>query len=120
MSERSAVQDPLLKYAHEIGWHAISPSEALQMRGGDTTSLYFTDILHAQLMKRNKGVLRESECADVMRQLRSLTPTLEGNREALSWLRGEQSTFIQNENRNRNVTLIDFRDPRQQPIPRNR
>lgn len=111
MSERSAVQDPLLKYAAEIGWHSISPSEALQMRGGDTTSLYFTDILHAQLMKLNRGMLSESECTDVMRQLRSLTSTLEGNREALSWMRGEQSTFVQNENRNRNVTLIDFETP---------
>lgn len=111
MSERSAVQDPLLKYANEIGWHAISTSEALQMRGGDTTTLYFTDILHAQLVKLNRGVLSESDCTDVMRQLRSLKPTLEGNREALSWLRSEQSIFIQNENRNRNVTLIDFETP---------
>ena len=110
MSERSAVQDPLLKYADEIGWQSISASEAMQMRRGDT-ELYFADILHAQLIKLNKGVLRESECADVMRQLRSLKPTLEGNRDALSWIRGEQSIFVQNENRNRNVTLIDFEIP---------
>ena len=110
MSERSAVQDPLLKYANEIGWTRVSQTQAMQMRGGNT-ELYFTDVLQAQLIKRNKDVLRESECADVIRQLRSLKPTLEGNRDALSWLRGEQSTFVQDENRNRNVSLIDFETP---------
>ena len=30
MSERSAVQEPMLKYANEIGWQSISPSEAMQ------------------------------------------------------------------------------------------
>ena len=110
MSERSAVQDPLLKYANEIGWTRVSQTQAMQMRGGNT-ELYFTDVLQAQLIKRNKDVLRESECADVIRQLRSLKPTLEGNRDALSWLRGEQSTFVQDENRNRNVSIIDFETP---------
>ena len=33
MSERSAVQEPLLKYANEIGWTRVSRAEALQMRG---------------------------------------------------------------------------------------
>ena len=40
-----------------------------------------------------------------------LRPTLEGNQEALSWLHGEQSIFVLNENRERNVTLIDFENP---------
>ncbi len=50
MSERSAVQEPMLKYADEIGWQSISPSEAMQMRGGDTAALYFADVLKAQLL----------------------------------------------------------------------
>ena len=111
MSERSAVQEPMLKYADEIGWQSISSSEALQLRGGDTTSLYFTDVLKSQLLKLNKGVLDESNCADVIRQLGLLHPTLEGNQEALSWLRGNESIFVQHENRERNVTLIDFENP---------
>ena len=39
MSERSAVQEPMLKYADEIGWQSVSPSEAMGMRGGDTAAL---------------------------------------------------------------------------------
>ena len=111
MSERYAVQEPMLKYADEIGWYSTSPSEARQLRGNDTAALYFNDVLKARLLKINKGVLSESECAEVMRRLRLLRPTLEGNRDALSWLRGEQSIFVQSHNRERNVTLIDFENP---------
>ena len=108
MSERSAVQEPMLKYADEIGWHSIPSSEALQMRGGNTAALYFPDVLKAQLLKLNKGVIDNSHCTDIIRRLGLINATLEGNQEALSWLRGEQSTFVQNENRQRNVTPIDF------------
>ncbi len=33
MSERSAVQEPMLKYADEIGWARASRSEAMQFVG---------------------------------------------------------------------------------------
>ena len=83
MSERSAVQVPMLKYADEIGWQAISPSEAMQMRGGNTAALYILDVLKAQLLKLNKGIVDDSNCDDVIRQLGLLNATLEGNQEAL-------------------------------------
>ena len=101
----------MLKYADEIGWPSVSPSEAMQMRGGNTAELYFTDVLKAQLRKLNKGVIDNSNCADVMRQLGLLNATLEGNQDALFWIRGEKSAFVASENRNRNVTLIDFENP---------
>ena len=111
MSERSAVQEPMLKYADEIGWQVVSPSEAMQMRGGDTAARYFTEVLKAQLLKLNKGVVDDSNCPDVMRRIGLLNATLEGNQEALLWMRGEKSTFVHSENRERNVTLIDFDTP---------
>ena len=110
MSERAAVQSPMLEYADEIGWQSISASAAMQMRRGDT-GLYFPDILQAQLMKLNRGILDESRCQEVVRQLTLLNPTLEGNQDALSWLRGERSIFVPEENRERNVTLIDYDTP---------
>ena len=55
MSERSAVQEPMLKYADEIGWQSVSSSEAMRMRGGDTAALYFSDVLKVQLLKLNTG-----------------------------------------------------------------
>ena len=38
MSERSAVQEPMLKYSAEIGWQSVSPSEALHMRDGENAT----------------------------------------------------------------------------------
>ena len=111
MSERSAVQEPMLKYADEIGWQSISPSKAMQMRGGNTAARYFTEVLKAQLLKLNKGIVDDSNCADVIRQLGLLNATLEGNQEALLWMRGVKSTFVPSKSLERNVTLIDFENP---------
>ena len=110
MSERAAVQNPMIKYADEIGWKSISRSEAMQMRRGDT-GRYFIDVLKAELMRLNRRILDESRCQEIVRQLTLLNPTLEGNQDALSWLRGEQSIFVPDEDRYRNVTLIDFENP---------
>ena len=111
MSERTAVQEPLLKYANEIGWTRVSRSEAMQMRGGNNFGLYFTDVLNAQLKKLNKGVVDDSNCDDVIRSLDLLKTTLKGNQEAISWMHGKESIFVHSENRQRNVTLIDFEHP---------
>lgn len=111
MSERSAVQDPLLKYANEIGWQYIPPSDARRMRGGDSAARYFTDILKTQLLKLNKDVVDDSNFDDVMRRFNLIKSTLEGNQNALSWMHGKESIFVHNENRQRNVTLIDFDNP---------
>ena len=78
MSERSAVQEPLLKYADEIGWTRVSRSETRRMRGGDTAARYFTDVLQAQLLKLNKGIIDDSNCDDVMRK-RNLVELIERN-----------------------------------------
>lgn len=111
MSEVSSVQTPLIAYASQIGWESVSQSEAMQMRSGDTGSLYFTDVLKVQLLRLNRGVIDNSNCDNVLRNLGLLHPTVEGNQDALSWLRGEKSVFVSNENRERNVTLIDFENP---------
>ena len=92
MSERAAVQNPMLEYADEIGWKSISASDAMQMRRGET-GRYFADVLKGQLMKLNRDILDESRCGEIMRQLNLLRPTLEGNQDALSWLRGERVGF---------------------------
>ena len=110
MAERAAVQNPMLKYATEIGWEFISASEAMEKRSDDT-GLYFADVLDTQLIKLNRGILNTAGCEEIIRQLDLLRSTLEGNRDALSWLRGERSIFVQSENRQRNGTLIDFETP---------
>ncbi|MFZ1625232.1 MAG: HsdR family type I site-specific deoxyribonuclease, partial [Gammaproteobacteria bacterium] len=110
MSERSAVQNPMIKYAQQIGWTYVRPDEALRLRGGET-GRFFTEVLTAQLLALNPGVVEATRAAEVIRQLTLLAPSIQGNRDALGWLRGEGSVFVPAENRERNVALIDFGRP---------
>lgn len=100
----------MLKYAQEIGWEYVKPEDCLALRGSDT-ALFFSGILEAQLIRLNPGVVDLSRTPDIFRRLNLLRPTIEGNREAHSWMRGEQSVFVPSENRERNIKVIDFEKP---------
>ena len=110
MSERTAVQNPLLLYAQGADWDCVRPDDALALRGGDT-GLYFDPVLETQLLRLNPGIVDSGRAAEIVRQLKLLHSTIEGNRDALAWLRGEHSVFVPDENRERNVRLLDFDDP---------
>ena len=68
MSERSSVQNPMLRYVDQIGWHYVSPKDALLLRGGEA-GLYFSDILLAQLQKLNPVVADPSRASEILRKL---------------------------------------------------
>jgi type I restriction enzyme R subunit len=110
MSERSAVQQPMLDYAQDIGWQYVKPENALRLRGGDT-GLYFADVLRTQLLRLNPGIVDAARVDHILRQLNLLRPTIEGNRDALTWLRGLQSVFLPKLKRELNVRLVDFESP---------
>jgi type I restriction enzyme, R subunit len=44
----------------------------------------------------------------VIETLDAIPPTIEGNREMLSWLRGERQWYDEDEKRHCRVTLVDF------------
>src|SRR5437773_972277 len=50
--EKGAVQNPLIKYATEIGWNYVSPDDALGLRGGES-GLVFRQVLLEQLTTLN-------------------------------------------------------------------
>lgn len=109
MSEATAVQNPMIHYADQIGWQRVGRQEALQWRGGEG-GLFFTDILRQKLIELNPGVVDETAAVEIIRQLNLLPATIEGNQTALAWLRGEKSIFVPAEKRERNVRLIEFGD----------
>ncbi|MCG9127725.1 HsdR family type I site-specific deoxyribonuclease [Candidatus Poribacteria bacterium] len=111
MSERSAVQEPLIQYAEQVGWTRLSRSEAMRLRG-NTAAIYIQDVLKKQLLELNPDIIDDSNIEEITRQLGILKSTLESNQTALEWLRGEKSVFVPIENRERNVTLIDFESPK--------
>jgi type I restriction enzyme R subunit len=97
----------MIRSAEQIGWRRLSAREALRQRHGES-GRFLSETLKQQLLALNPGVLDEQRAEEVMRQLNLLRTTIEGNREALKWLRGEQSVFVAEENRELNVRLIDF------------
>lgn len=100
----------MLRYSQAIGWQPLKPAEADKLRGGPA-GLFLTNVLTERLLQLNPGVLDAGRAAEVVRRLRLLPATLEGNREALAWLRGERSVFVPAEKRERAVRLIEFDDP---------
>jgi type I restriction enzyme R subunit len=105
-TERTAVQTPLLRYAQEAGWEYLSPEESLRLRGGKTGAL-LRDVMVTQLQKLNSGVVDHQRAEDVVGRLLSVSPSIEGNLEAWEYLKGLKTVFVEAENRERNVKLLD-------------
>ena len=68
-------------------------------------------MLATQLLRLNPSIVDADRAEQIIRQLDLLPATIEGNRDALEWLRSERSVFVPDENRERNVRLIDFDEP---------
>jgi type I restriction enzyme R subunit len=49
-----------------------------------------------------------TDIRSVIETLDAIPPTIDGNREMLSWLRGERQWYDEGEKRHRRVTLVDF------------
>jgi type I restriction enzyme R subunit len=109
ISEAGTVQFPMVAHAAAIGWTPIPPEVAKQKRGGEAGML-FHDELEAVLARLNPWL-----SADAIRQLieklEAIPPTVEGNREMLSWLRGERQWYDEAEKRHRHIQLVDFDAP---------
>jgi len=109
-TEHNTVQVPLTRYAEEVGWTYVAPSEAVALRKGEG-GLLFNRILEEKLIELNPGLITTDSAVDVIRRIEAVRNTIEGNAEILAWLRGEQSVYDQNEKRERNVTVVDFGTP---------
>jgi type I restriction enzyme R subunit len=106
-SERLGVQNPLIRYAGEVGWTVISREDALTERGGESGTLLYK-ILERKLVELNPGVITADNVNEVIRRIEGVRASIAGNAEILAWLRGEQTIYVASEKRHRNVTLVDF------------
>ena len=109
ISEATAVQFPMVRHAAEVGWTPLAPQAAMRKRGGEAGML-FRDELEEKLARFNPWMTADT-VRQVVEQLESIPPTIEGNRRMLTWLRGERQWFDEVENRNRHVRLVDFEAP---------
>ena len=106
-SEHKTVQARILAYAQEIGWSLVSREEAEFRRGKKKggqecpPSLFFEDLLHAQVLKFNPRYA-EAEGA-LPGKFRHLHSDIYGNREFVEHLRNRGKFFDHEEKREREV-----------------
>jgi len=106
ISEGGSVQFPMVRHAVEIGWTSLAPEVAREKRGGDAGML-FPDDLAAKLAEFNPWLAPDA-IRQIIEMLDAISPTIDGNREMLSWLRGEHSWYDEAERRHRRILLVDF------------
>lgn len=109
-SERAVVQEPLIRYANEIGWAYLPPEAALTLRRGEGGTLLYP-TLRDKLIALNPGVVTVDTVDAVLARIEGVRTNIEGNAEVLAWLRGERTVYVESERRHRNVTVIDFDHP---------
>src|SRR2546428_13541109 len=106
--EHKTVQARILKYAQEIGWKFVPRAEAEARRGFDpdgatpedrarTASLYFGDLLHAQVPAFNPNY-KEAEGA-LVGEFQRINAGIAGNREFPHYLRNQAKFFWADYNR---------------------
>ena len=107
MSEWKIVQEPLIKYAKQIGWTYLNRDEAVALRQGET-GLFFYNILKEQLMNLNKGIINNEKANEIIKRLGNVKSSIEGNQEILQYLKGEKSVYYERDKRELNIRFIDF------------
>jgi len=104
--ERSTVQNPLIEYAKEVGWQYINSEEALRLRGGET-GLILRDVFVNQISRLNSEFANPVIIEELIKKLRLLPNGIEGNLQAWEYLKGLKTVFVPQENRERNLKIID-------------
>lgn len=109
VSEGRSVQFPMVRHAAEIGWRPLPPEEVESLRQGRANML-FRDVLEDKLREFNLW-MSEAVARSVVDTIDALPATIDGNRQVLSWLRGERQVYDDSEQRHRPVRVIDFDTP---------
>jgi len=110
-TERKTVQNPILKYAVDLGWQYLEPNTALDLRDGET-GIFFLETFKEKLVQLNPWLTSEN-VEEIVRELLERTRyNVEGNQKILNYCRGIMPVFSKKENRELNVRLFDFGDPK--------
>lgn len=104
--EVSAVQNPMIRYATEAGWTYVSRDNALRMRRGLGSGLFW-DVFLRQLQRLNPGVVDSAQAEQVARTIEQIAPTKLGNREVWEYWLGLKSVYVDSERRERNIRFWD-------------
>lgn len=103
--ERAGVQNPLVRYAQEVGWEYLTPDEAFTQRGGEGELLLHETFL-SQAQQLNLNIVDRNRAEDLARRITHVLPRIEGNLDAWEYLNGLKTVFVPEERRERNVRLL--------------
>ncbi|MCG2726882.1 MAG: HsdR family type I site-specific deoxyribonuclease [Elusimicrobia bacterium] len=109
-NERLTVQNPIIKYAVDIGWAYLPPDKAVTLRGGES-GVFIYETLRNKLIDLNPGIVSIENVDSIIGKIESVRNNIEGNCEILKWLRGEKSIYIESKKQECNIALIDFSNP---------
>lgn len=109
-TESKSVQKPIIKYVsqEQIGWTYIPREESDNRRGSEMfykNLPYYHKLLLDKLYEFNPWL----PTGYVLPDFRS---RIDGNKEALLFLRGQTTAYDEREKRERNVKVIDFANPK--------
>ena len=110
ITEKRDVQDQLIHYLMGIGWFFIPQGELPGWRQQDEREPFLVDVLRAQLIQLNRWPPDDRRIDDLVRRLRLLPANVEGNEQYLNALRGQWTAYDPAQQREFNVTLIDYSD----------
>ena len=106
IAEGYTVQFPMVKHAVEVGWTPMTQQEAEAKRHG-RANMVFRDDLESKLVEFNSW-LTDDQARAIVDTIEALPATIEGNRDVLSWIRGERQWYDDVEKRHRPVQVVDF------------
>ena len=119
LSEKRDVQDQLINHLVGVGWRYLPPDDVRDFRSlGDFGSLnperepFLPGIARQQLIALNPNLVTETNADEVLHRLRRVPPTMAGNKVFLKALRGGWTVYDPAEKRERDLTLIDFENPK--------
>lgn len=108
-SEAAAAQYPMIRYATDVGWEYLSPEDTVRLRRGET-GLLLHDTFIKQVQRLNRDVVDLDRAEDLASQVVRVRPSIEGNQDAWEYLKGLRTVFVPEEDRERNVRLLDTGD----------
>jgi len=107
--EGKSIQDPITKYATKIGWEFVETEKSEELRGSIET-YFFNEELSNALIRLNPFLTVE-DSKQIIRDLERLKPSIQGNKDFLSYIRGERTHYDSTDHRDRNIKLIDLLNP---------
>jgi len=112
ITEKTDVQDRMIDYIQSIGWEYLPPQDVQNLRHYDIREPFLIPIVGEKLKELNKGIITNERANELLRKLRLLPPKIQGNEEFLNYLQGRRTVYVEKEQRERNIKLVDYDDPK--------